>query len=110
MAENEPPAEAGQPAPGAPAPPATSEARTEQLLAAILEQLRRGQKTEMFGEFSLLRVLAGILQVFVPFCLLLAVWLLMRTERQDNHVFLALGFALVLQLMALTFYLMHGHR
>jgi D-glycero-D-manno-heptose 1,7-bisphosphate phosphatase len=83
---------------------------SEQLLAGILEQLRRMHKTEMFGEFSLLRVLAGIVQVFVPFCLLLALWFLMRTNRQDNNVFLALGFAAVLQLMALTFYIMHGHQ
>ncbi len=110
MAEDDLPEEAGQETAGTPVPPATSDTRTEQLLAAVLEQLRRMQKTEMFGEFSLLRVLAGILQVFVPFCLLLAVWLLMRTERQDNNVFLALGFAIVLQLMALTFYIMHGHR
>ena len=89
-----------------PAPPAT----TEQLLANILEQLKRMQKAEMFGEFSLLRMLAGLVQVFVPFCLLLALWFLMRANRQDNDVFLALGFAAVLQMMALTFYIMHGHR
>ena len=86
-------------------------ARTEQLLTGILEQLRRMQKAEMFvAEFSLLRLLAGIVQVFVPFCLLLALWFVMGTNRQDNHVFLALGFAAVLQMMALTFYMMHGRR
>jgi D-glycero-D-manno-heptose 1,7-bisphosphate phosphatase len=90
--------------------PATSNAEIERLLAGILEQLRRMQKTEMFGEFSLLRVLAGLTQVFVPFCLLLALWFLMSASRQDSNVFVALGFAAVLQLMALTFYLMHGQR
>lgn len=91
--------------------PAVSGARTEQLLAGILEQLRRMQKTEMFvPEFSLLRLLAGVVQVFVPFCLLLALWFLMSSNRQDNNVFLALGFAVALQMMALTFYMMHGHR
>ena len=97
---------------GAPAPPRppAPHATTEQLLASILEQLRRMQKAEMFGEFSLLRMLAGVVQVFVPFCLLLALWFLMRANRQDNNVFLALGFAAVLQMMALTFYIMHGHR
>lgn len=85
--------------------------RTEQLLAGILEQLRRTQKAQMFtAEFSLLRLLAGIVQVFVPFCLLLALWFLMGTHRQDNNVFVALGFAAVLQMMALTFYIMQGHR
>lgn len=95
----------------APARPNAAGARTEQLLAGILEQLRRMQKTEMFmAEFSLLRLLAGIVQVFVPFCLLLALWFLMGSDRQDNNVFVALGFAAVLQMMALTFYMMHGHR
>jgi hypothetical protein len=35
---------------------------------------------------------------------------LMSPERQDNQVFVALGFAIVLQLMALTFYTMHGRK
>ncbi len=100
--------EEGAPAssPGSP----VSAARTEQLLANILEQLRRTRKDEMFGEFSLLRLLAGILQVFVPFCLLLGLWFLMGPSRQDQNAFVALGFAAVLQLMALTFYIMNGLR
>ncbi len=91
-----------------PVKPTVSGARTEQLLAGILEQLRRMQKNEMFvAEFSLLRLLAGIVQVFVPFCLLLALWFLMGSNRQDNSALLALGFGAVLQMMALTFYMMH---
>ncbi|OHB67055.1 MAG: hypothetical protein A2Y77_01545 [Planctomycetes bacterium RBG_13_62_9] len=90
--------------------PATPQSKTDQLLTTILEHLRRAQKHEMFGEFSLLRMLAGIVQVFVPFCLLLALWFLMGASRQDNNVFVALGFAAVLQLMALTFYIMHNHQ
>ena len=92
------------------AEPAVVHTRTDELLTNILEHLRRMQKSDMFGEFSLMRLLAGIVQVFVPFCLLLALWFLMGSRRQDNNVFLALGFAVVLQLMALTFYLMHGRR
>jgi len=34
----------------------------------------------------------------------------MSPNRQDNLVFTALGFAIVLQLMALTFYTMHGRK
>ncbi len=103
-----------EPEPGgseqAAARPAAPGSRTEQLLANILEQLRRTQKNEMFGEFSLLRLLAGIVQVFVPFCLLLALWFLMGPVRQDNNALVALGFAAVLQMMALTFYMMHGRQ
>lgn len=86
-------------------------ARIEELLAGILEQLRGMRKSEMFiAEFSLLRLIAGVIQVFVPFCLLMAVWFLMGTTRHDNNTFVALGFAIALQMMALTFYVMHGRR
>jgi len=110
MGPDDVPEEGGHEAVPPSARPVAPHTGTEQLLANILEQLRRMQKTEMFGEFSLLRLLAGIVQVFVPFCLLLALWFLMGTNRQDNNVFVALGFAAVLQLMALTFYIMHGLR
>jgi len=114
--EDEPPEQDAAPEePAAPTPVQTSatpeaQAATEQLLANILEQLRRMQKTEAFDEFSLLRLLAGVVQVFVPFCLLVAFWLLMSAGPGSSHVFVALGFAGVLQLMALTFYTMNGRR
>jgi D-glycero-D-manno-heptose 1,7-bisphosphate phosphatase len=85
-------------------------AATEQLLADILEQLKRIQKAETFDEFSMLRLLAGAVQVFVPFCLLVALWLLMSGDQQRGNIFVALGFAVVLQVMAMTFYSMNGRR
>lgn len=110
MMLDEPEPGGSEQAAAASARPAAPGSRTEQLLANILEQLRRTQKNEMFGEFSLLRLLAGIVQVFVPFCLLLALWFLMGPVRQDNNALVALGFAAVLQTMALTFYMMHGRQ
>jgi D-glycero-D-manno-heptose 1,7-bisphosphate phosphatase len=89
--------------------PAT-EAAVEQLLMNILDQLKRMQKAEIFNEFSLMRLLAGILQVFVPFCLLVALWLLTSSNQAGANVLVALGFGAVLQLMALTFYIMNGRR
>jgi len=67
-------------------------------------------RTEMFGEFSVMRLIAGMVQIVVLFCLLATVWFLMSPQRQDSSVFIALGFAVVFQLMALTFYVMHGRR
>ena len=98
------------PAPAAPVPSAADHAQTDQLLTSILEQLRRMQTRETFAEFSLTKLLAGIVQVFVPVCLLLALWFLMGSRRQDNNVFLVLSFGAVLQVMALTFYIMHDRR
>ncbi len=87
-----------------------SSPEVSQLLADILDQLKRMQKSELYGEFSIMRLLAGIVQVFVPFCLLLALWLFMSPNRDYNSIFVALGFGTVLQTMALTFYIMQGRR
>ncbi|MEA3226002.1 MAG: HAD family hydrolase [Planctomycetota bacterium] len=85
-------------------------ATTDELLGGILAQLKSTQRAEMFHEFSVMRLMAGVVQVIVLFCLLVTVWFLMSPNRQDNLVFIALGFAVVLQLMALTFYTMHGRK
>jgi D-glycero-D-manno-heptose 1,7-bisphosphate phosphatase len=102
--------EPAEPAPPSAAAPGETTSRTDQLLTNILEHLRRRRDDETNSEFSLMRLLAGVVQVFVFFCLLLVVWFLMGARRQDTNAFLALGFAAVLQLMALTFYIMHGRR
>jgi D,D-heptose 1,7-bisphosphate phosphatase len=83
---------------------------TEQLLNSILGQLKSMQRTDMFAEFSVMRLMAGVVQIIVLFCLLVTVWLLMSPNRQDSSVFIALGFAIILQLMALTFYIMQGRK
>ena len=90
--------------------PEVSMDKTQELLSSILGQLKSMQRTEMFGEFSIMRLMAGILQIVVLFCLLVTVWFLMSPERQDNLVFIALGFAVVFQLMTLTFYIMQGKK
>ena len=83
---------------------------TEHLLNRILEQLKGMRRNDMFGEFSIMRLMAGIVQIIVLLCLLISIWLLMSPTRQDNAVLITLGFAMVLQVMALTFYIMHGRK
>jgi D-glycero-D-manno-heptose 1,7-bisphosphate phosphatase len=84
--------------------------KAEELLSSILGQLKSMQRAEMFGEFSVMRLLAGIVQIVVLFFLLVTVWFLMSPERQDSSVFIALGFAIIFQLMTLTFYIMQGKK
>lgn len=79
-------------------------------LNSVLKHLKSMQRTDMFGEFSIMRLMAGIIQILVLFCLLISIWFLMSPNRQDNSVFIALGFAMVLQVMSLTFYIMHGRK
>jgi len=94
----------------APAEQNISGNRSEQLLDCILEQLKSMRRNDMFGEFSITRLMAGIVQIIVLLCLLISIWFLMSPTRQDNTVLITLAFAMVLQVMALTFYIMHGRK
>jgi len=85
--------------------------KTAELLNAILGQLKSMQRANMFsGEFSITRLMAGVVQIAVLSCLLVTIWFLMSPTRQDNSVLIALGFAAVLQMMALTLYIMQGRK
>ena len=88
----------------------SSTERTEQLLYNISGQLKSMQRANMFSEFSVMRLVAGIVQIMVLFCLLITVWFLLNPQEKSSSVFIALGFSVVLQLMALTFYIMHGRK
>ena len=81
--------------------------RTEQLLEGIHEQLASMQREAMFEDFSIMRLVGGITQIGVFFCLLVAVWYLLSPDRPTDPILFSLGFALVLQVMSLTF-TMHG--
>lgn len=78
----------------------------EQILSGILEQLKGLQREEMFNEFSVMRLLAGIVQIVVLFCLLITIWYLLSPAEQGNTILISLGFAILFQLMSLTFYMM----
>ncbi len=84
--------------------------KTEELLRDILEQLRTIQRTQMFSDFSVTRLIAGTAQIIALFCLLISLWLLISPGGQTNAILVALGFAVFLQLMSLTFYLMQGRK
>jgi len=84
--------------------------RTEQLLENIVKLLRTSQRDEMFAEFSLGKLLAGCLQMMVVLCLLISLWFLMSTSRNTNAVIISIGFATVLQLMTLTFYIVQSRK
>jgi D,D-heptose 1,7-bisphosphate phosphatase len=84
--------------------------RTEQLLNSILQQLRVMHRVNMFGEFSIMRVLAKGAQIIALFCMVVTVFFLLVPDRKGNSIFIALGFAVLFQLMALTFYIMESRR
>jgi D-glycero-D-manno-heptose 1,7-bisphosphate phosphatase len=83
---------------------------TEHLLNNILRQLRSMRRDDMFAEFSAIRLIAGGIQVIVLFCLLISIWFLINPTAKDNSVLIPLGFAILLQLMSLTFYTMQRRK
>lgn len=88
--------------------PVPAGARTEQLLEDIKLLLKSRHRQEQYSDFSVLKLFAGILQIVVPFCLVVALWYSLSPTAKDSAVFTALGFAVVFQLMALTLYVMHN--
>jgi len=84
--------------------------KTEELLTAILEQLKGVRRSGMYSgaDFSFPRLIAGVLQAAVGFCLLISIWFLLGPDKQTDRLLITLGFAAVLQLMALTLYTMQG--
>jgi len=80
------------------------------MLREIIALLKGIQRQSMFSEFSSTKLLAGTLQVIAVFCLLMSLWLLRDTARQVSPALITLGFAAVLQLMALTFYIMRDRK
>jgi D,D-heptose 1,7-bisphosphate phosphatase len=83
---------------------------TERLLSNILDQIKMMQRHNMFGEFSITQLIAGIAQGLVFLCLLASIWFLMSPTKQFNQVLISIGFAILLQLMSLTFYVMRGSK
>ena len=81
-------------------------AKTENLLEEVLELLKKNYRSELFDQFSLTRFFAGIFQASVFVCLLISFWLLLSPQDQSLKIFMTLGYAIVLQLMALSFYMM----
>jgi D-glycero-D-manno-heptose 1,7-bisphosphate phosphatase len=84
--------------------------KTEQLLENIIKLLRTSQREEMFTEFSLSKMMAGLLEGAVILCLLIGLYFLLITSRNTNAVMISLGFAILFQLMALTFYIIQGRK
>jgi D-glycero-D-manno-heptose 1,7-bisphosphate phosphatase len=83
---------------------------TQDVLSEVMRYLKKADRLNMYDEFSWLKVMAGVLQVVVLFFLLLSLWFLMDPTRDASAVHTVLGYAVVLQLMAIAFHLMRDRR
>ena len=84
--------------------------QTNQLLNEILEQLKINQRSSMFDEFSVMRMLAGIAQIIALSGFGLAVYFVTRAARNTDNILLTMSFAIFLQMIALTFYMMNDKK
>lgn len=84
--------------------------KTHRVIEEILRQLKNTRRTDMFDEFSATKLLAGLVQVLVFFCLLISLWFLLDHTRDITYVYTTLGYAMVLQLMAIAFFLMRNRK
>jgi D-glycero-D-manno-heptose 1,7-bisphosphate phosphatase len=84
--------------------------RVEQLLEEIKHLLKSRHRDELYSDFSALKLFAGILQIVVLFCLIIALWFWLAPTAKESVVFTILGFAIVIQLIALTLYIMHNEK
>jgi D-glycero-D-manno-heptose 1,7-bisphosphate phosphatase len=88
----------------------TDTSHQEELLKGIIDQLKSMQRADMFSEFSIMRLLAAILQVIVVFLVLLAGLFLINPALESQNYITCLAFAVVLQMMSLTFYIIQGRK
>jgi D-glycero-D-manno-heptose 1,7-bisphosphate phosphatase len=84
--------------------------RVETLLEEIKHLIKSKNRSEQYSEFSALKLVAGVLQAAVFFCLIIAIWYKLSPTGTDSNIFTAIGFAIVLQLMALTLLITHKDR
>jgi D-glycero-D-manno-heptose 1,7-bisphosphate phosphatase len=79
--------------------------RSEELLEEAVKHLKGIHQQGLFEEFSALKLVAGVLQMLVVFCAIVAGWLWLSSTKTGDGVFVALGFGILFQLMALTLYI-----
>jgi D-glycero-D-manno-heptose 1,7-bisphosphate phosphatase len=104
-----------EPSPPSPTPAKTTGQtinieRTNALLEDVVKYLRRADRENMFEDYSPMKIAALVVQFLVLVCLAMSLWFLMDSASGQEPVQTSLGYAAVLQLMAIAFYMMHGRK
>ncbi len=81
---------------------------TENLLNDVLIHLKAAYKLGRDDDFSIWMILAGACQIVAVGCLVVSFWFFLDSTRSAEHILIMIGFAAVLQLMTLTFFLMRN--
>ena len=76
----------------------------------MVRHLKNIRRADMFEEFSVTKLIAGALQVLACTCLALSLVLLRLSDKPVSTIHTTIGYAIVLQLMAIAFYIMRDRR
>ena len=87
--------------------PAPEDQNTHTLLNQILRELKNLNRRQSFTDFSVPKLIAGITQMLVLFCLILAFWYRSAPQPDPDIVHSCLFLALIFQTLTLTLLIMH---
>ena len=88
-------------------PEKSGEPSTGHLLSQILRELQTSNRQKSFSEFSVFKLLAGVVQMIVLFFMILAIWQGSGAEPKIPQVQTSLLWGGLFQLMTLTLLAMH---
>jgi D,D-heptose 1,7-bisphosphate phosphatase len=80
--------------------------KTETLLHELLSHLKSTHRVGQYEDFTLTKVAAAAAQVLAIACLIVSLWHFIDPTRSESWTLMMLGYAAVLQLMAIAFYMM----
>ncbi len=84
-----------------------SHGQTHQLLEEILHRLKGMNRATLYSEFSIFKLLAGMIQVVGIFCLIVSVGFWLNPKVGHEPVLIMIGYAVMLQLLVIALLMMH---
>lgn len=87
----------------------SSDGDTHSTLRLILREMQAANREKSFTEFSIAKLLAGVFQMIAVFCMVLAFYFGNAVEPDPQAVQNSLMWAVIFQLLTLTWFLMHRH-
>lgn len=89
--------------------PPSSSGSAESSLHLILRELQKSNRAQNFTDFSVAKLLAGIFQMIAVFCMVMAFWIGNSIDPNPQAVQNNLMWAVLFQLLTLTWFLIHRH-
>ena len=86
--------------------PSEEDDPSQQLLRQILRELKTLNRRESFSEFSVAKLMAGLVQMLVFLCLIMSLWFIIGREPNPDKAQVALLLAVVFQTLTLTLMMM----